>query len=997
MLIRVYPLDCHAFFKYFRYMEQLRYRFLCLLFLSFMSAHVFSQNLVINEVLAANYSGISDEDEEFSDWIELYNSSSSDLDLSTYKINDRRSAENAWAFPDLMISADGYFILWASGKDRTQTYIHADFKLSQGETVYLFTEDDILVDSLLIQSVCGDVSIGRANNEIRYFDQVTPGGPNNQSAYLGILENSIRFSHDGGIIAPLSLELSTTEDNATIRYTLDASEPTINSEEYIGAISINTNKVVRARLFKNNYLASKSISRTYLLNAQHDLPIIALVTEPDNFFDEDYGMYAFGSTFVNQYPFFGANFWEDWERPLHVSLYEEGELEFETNAGTKIFGGWSRANDLRSLSVFARGQYGSSEIDYKLFPELDQTTFQTFVLRNSGNDFLRSNMRDLTLTSLMKGSGLEFAAHRSVACYLNGTYWGMYNMREKINEHFIASKHDVVPDNIDLLEFNGAPILGDSTEYLNLITYVENNSLETDAKFDVVASQIDVENYIIYNVAQIYFDNSDWPGNNVKFWKTDNTKWRWILYDTDFGFGIWSPFGYFNNTLNFALEANGPVWPNPPWSTLLFRKSVENIGFRNRFINRFADELNSRFLPTRVNQHISNISQHISAEIDKHFVRYGEDPSVWDQELDVLRLFASNRPPVAKNFIISEFDLPDYHSLRLEINKPSQGYVYINKRLKIEQENWSGDYFETVPIELIAVARPGYVFSHWENGVNTDASKISLDLDSDKTLLAVFQEAEPDAASIIINEINYNASADNDSKDWIELHNLSDNYVDLTAWVLKDDDDTHSYVFPNGFLLEGKGYHVISRNIEAFKSIHPDVNNVLSGLGFGFSSGEDQVRLFNNNNALVDSVAYSSSAPWTELANGQGYTLELLLPDLDNLLAENWSHVHVNGSPGISNVDISSVEESEVNLDVQVYPNPISKQFTIEITQEKSNYLSIELLSGDSKLVKTIYQGQISSGTQRFMENISSLPNGSYVLRITNHKDLSILHKLVKI
>ena len=93
----------------------------------------------------------------------------------------------------------------------------------------------------------------------------------------------------------------------------------------------------------------------------------------------------------------------------------------------------------------------------------------------------------------------------------------------------------------------------------------------------VLKGEIDIENFIIYQVAQIYFDNTDWPGNNIKFWRPENGKWKWILYDTDFGFGIWGNNNYQNNTLSFALQSNGPGWPNPPWSTLLFRRLVQNI------------------------------------------------------------------------------------------------------------------------------------------------------------------------------------------------------------------------------------------------------------------------------------------------------------------------------------------------------------------------------------------------------------------------------------
>jgi len=950
---------------------------------------------MINEVLPSNVSVLADEDGDFSDWIEIFNPGSSELVLNGYKISDRSDSDRAWEFPEVSIASEDYMVLWASGKNKTGTEVHLDFKLSQGEVIYLFDTDDILIDSLIIGAVCSDVSFGLVNNDLRYFTLATPGTVNSQTSFLGLLENEIIFSNDGGSVSQFTLELSTSND-ATIRYTLDSTEPTQNSSEYAGPISINSTTVVRARLFKDEFLPSKSTSRTYLLNTQHTLPIITLVTEPDNFFDVENGIYAYGTDYVNQLPFFGANFWEDWERPLHLSFYNNNQLELEINGGTRIYGGWSRANDQRSLSFFARGQYGPSQINYKLFPGQDYDRFQSFVLRNSGNDFLRSNMRDITLTSIMKGSGLEFPDYRSVATYLNGEYWGMYNMREKINEHFLASKQDVNPVDITLLEFYGASIIGDSTSYLNLINYVESNSLVSNLNFSVVDEQIDVENYIIYNVAQIYFDNTDWPGNNVKFWKTENTKWRWILYDTDFGFGIWSPFGYLNNTLAFALEDSGPVWPNPPWSTLLFRKCAENQGFRHQFINRFADELNSRFLPMRVTQHISNIQAILSSEIVNHYQRWGGNQNSWNNELEGLRLFANNRPARVKDFIVSEFSLPDYHELRLEISNNAHGYVYINNRLKITQSTWTGDYFETVPIELIALPRPGFVFSHWENDLSSTESKIILDVNSDKTLRAVFEEVDPSIHSIVINEINYNSADDFDSKDWVELHNRSDNYLDLSGWVIKDSQDDQEFVFHDGFLLAGDDYIVVSRNLSAFQTVHPEVINAIGGLSFGFSSEMDDVRLYNSANTLIDSVTYSSTDPWDLLANGEGYTLELKMPDLDNSIPQNWSHIHVNGSPGVTNLVISSVENVIDGLDFKLFPNPINKELHITLQLEKPQEILLELLSANGVVLREIYSGLISTGRISLKENLGAFPAGLYLIRVKNKQGVSQLHKLIK-
>ena len=196
---------------------------------------------------------------------------------------------------------------------------------------------------------------------------------------------------------------------------------------------------------------------------------MSLVTDPYNLFDNDYGIYVYGDEYNPAYPHFGANFWEDWERPIHFSLYnEDGTLAANYNAGVKIFGGWSRGQDQRSLSIFARGGYGVSEFQYQFFEDINYDEFQSLVLRNSGNDWLRSNIRDIATTSLMEGTDLDYQRYTSVASYINGDYWGIYHMREKTSENMLASKHNIDADEIDLLELNAEIVDGNVISIQNI-------------------------------------------------------------------------------------------------------------------------------------------------------------------------------------------------------------------------------------------------------------------------------------------------------------------------------------------------------------------------------------------------------------------------------------------------------------------------------------------------------------------------------------------------
>ncbi|WGO98689.1 CotH kinase family protein [Saccharophagus degradans] len=620
--------------------------------------------------------------------------------------------------------------------------LHTNFKISSGgETLYLYNSNGVEVDAFDVPALITDISVGVSNSSgnIVYYQDTTPGAPNASTEYQGFVSSELVFSNNGGTSAATSVSISGAANGEQIRYTTNATIPTSSSSAYSSAIAISGNTVVRARAFLSGYIPSRTFSRTYLPEADHDIAVVTLVTEPSNFFDYTTGIYESGPNASNELPYFGANFWQDWERDIHFSFYEpNGELGLAMDAGVKIFGGWSRANSQRSLALYARGRYGESEIDYPLFPQREYQEFQSLVLRNSGNDWLNTMMRDAALTSLMDGSGLDIQAHRPTAVYLNGQYWGMYNLREKVSEHFLASRHNVEANTLDILEREGAVVDGSNVDYLALINFVENNSLSNTSNYNYVASEIDIENFITYYVAQIYFNNQDWPGNNIKYWRAPGGKWRWILYDTDFGFGIWNVYDYSADTLAFALSEFGPEWPNPPWSTLLFRKLMENDTFKSLFIRRFNDELNTRFEASHVTAHIDAMAAEIATEIPKQWQRWdGSDGANWQGNINNMKTFAQQRSANMIDYMQNNLAAGQLHPLTVTINNSARGKVQLNSAL-IESANWQGNYFENITLEATAIANDGYVFSHWEGASSATSTSITFSLNSATTLNAVF-------------------------------------------------------------------------------------------------------------------------------------------------------------------------------------------------------------------------------------------------------------------
>lgn len=874
----------------------------------------------------------------------------------------------------------------------TDNELHANFKISStSETIYLSNSGGDLVDELLVEDLQPNTSKGRSvrDNSLVFFNETTPGYQNSTTEFSGIISNEVIFSHPGGSVPSSTLSISLTGNTSgqTIRYTTDATIPTESSQVYSTPITISSNTVIRARIFQNNFIPTTSSSRTYLFNTNHQIDMMNLVSDPNNFFSQDNGIYVFGNSYDPNVPYFGANFWEDWERPVHVTFYENktGNIGTAFNAGIKIFGGWSRGqNDQRSLAIFARGEYGTSEINYPLFNTVNYQKFQALVLRNSGQDWLKSSIKDITLTSLMEGSGLDFQSYRPVATYINDEYWGMYNMREKVNEHMLASKHNIDADDIILLEGNGQVIEGSNESYLELIEYISNTDLTSDENFKYVSDRIDIKNYALYQATQIFINNTDWPGNNIKFWTHPEGKWRWVLYDTDFAFGpFWDVANYNQNTLDFALEANGPDWPNPPWSTLLFRKLLENLNFRNSFINRYADELNTRFLPEKVKAHIESVFQSVLPELNAHYTRWGASYDDALYYMEAMKTFAENRPAIVKDHIKNRFSLPNIYNITIVNNDISEGYVEVNDNLKIQSPNWNGDYFESVPITLEAIPEIGFEFSHWSGSVSSTSTTIEIDMQSNMSVIPNFTPTTA-VHPLVINEINYNSSDDADTGDWVELYNPNTISIDVSNWVVKDNDDSHLFVIPSGTTIDAQGFLVLVRSTADFSTVFPNLTNIVGDFTFGLGSTSDAVRLYNANSVLQDEVYYSSEFPWSDCAKGNGQTLELISPGLDNSLSDSWDCINQNGSPGQANERSLSTIASETPK-IKIYPNPVRDK--LYISGSYSNNISINIYSLLGKKVMTTNTSTIDVGFLR---------QGVYFVRVSiDNKTIS--QKLIKL
>jgi hypothetical protein len=782
--------------------------------------------------------------------------------------------------------------------------------------------------------------------------------------------------------SPIEVEIVSNGEYEKICYSLDGSEPDTNSPVYSKPIIVNSNSVLKVLAINTDGSYGSPTVASYFINPHHTLPIISLVTDPKNLWDDESGIYVKGNNAEDDLPYFGANFWQDWEIPVHIEMFEpDGSLAFSQFAGAKIFGGHSRIYPQKSLSIHTRKSYGKKNIKYQIFPDRETDKFSRLVLRNSGNDWNCSMIRDGVISKLFHPS-IDQQAFRSAVLYINGQYWGIQNIREKINAEFIESHHNIDEEEITILENYGYPLHGSKEDYVELLTFITNNDLAKQENYEYVESKIDISNYIHYLTANIYIDNRDWPASNNRYWKqdTENGKWKWISYDRDFGLGYSDINKVHFNTLEFALEPDGPDWPNPPWSTFLLRSLIRNASFRESFINDFADQLNSRWRPENVRKNIQNLRRKIDYEISHHLERWDGSIVKWQKNIYEMNVFSKKRPEIMYAHIQSTFDIPENHLMNLALKNDQSGHILINSILP-ESYPWTGRYFEGIPIHLTAIPEPGYRFSAWEGDIQSVNEQVEVIMNGDMTIIAVFELENEELSSIVINEIFYKSEGKK-IRDWIEIYNRGQSTINISNWTFKDEKHPEGFKIPANTIIQPGKFVIIARDKDNFREVYGQDIAVIGNINFGLSSFGECISILDPENNLADEVCYFSTFPWPD-TGGEG-SLALKGPNLSNSDFNNWfAHAHDKyGSPGNHNI------LPEPDLSFTVFPNPAQDYIILDFSMllKDRTIISIYDLAGNLIENRTIND----PGDNTFRLDFSKpIQPGIYMVSVSSNKHIA--------
>jgi hypothetical protein len=845
--------------------------------------------------------------------VQVHNTSAINPDLTSipYLSFGIRNTVHTWANPP------SWF-----GVNQPEHY-QANFKLSRnGETVYLTGPTSTVIDQRTFTNIEMDNSIGRLpDGSVIWctFSLPTPNAANNSSVcYAGYCSIPLYSKQAGFYTGSQWLTITTTQPSGVIRFTTDGKDVTASSPIYGAPILLSSTQTLKACVFAPGFLPSPTVVNSYFINENIHYPVFTITTDPENLFNYYTGIYVYGpnADSVNS-PYFGSNFWEDWEKPASIEFYDKSKNRVtKFNADISIYGNYSRGKPQKSFEIKMSDKYGTDELHYSFFSEkpfVDHV--DNIILRNAGTDNNMLHFRDHLMEQNLEGTYCDHPAQEEAVMFLNGQFWGIYQIAENEDNHYMKTNYDLKKDEIDLLKEGGTIEVkaGSDTGFYNMFNYAASMPPNDPAFYSGMNSRLDLQNYADYFISETYYCNEDWLGdwtNNVKFWReTDGGKWRYMNYDLDFGLFLQSHAD--DNILGRAINPNSSCYTSD-----LFDMMLSNDQFRRYFINRYADLMNTIFLPSHLLPQLQSIHDSMALDINRQYTRWGLTSLVWNTEYNKASSFINARLGYARYYVDSQFALNGQVTLYLDAVPAGAGRIKIST-ITPTTLPWNGVYFDGNPVTITAIPNPGYTFDYWTSNAvingHDQSQTTTYNFFTNDQIVAHFTGG-PATTQITFSEINYHSDSLFHSDDWIEFHNYGSTDIDISGWKFKDDQDNHIFEFPTNTVIAAGGYLVLAEDIADFSNAYPSVTNVMGPLGFSFANGDEQLRLFDYKDSLYLSVYYSDQMPWPEAADGEGYTLELLNPFSDLNDGNSWFAGCLHGSPGKAYSTISASINSTGNL-----------------------------------------------------------------------------------
>ncbi len=949
--------------------------------------------VVINEYSASNLSTIQDNYQKYEDWIELKNTGTTAIDLSGYFLSDDADEPQKFEIPSgVSIPAGGYLKVWASGRDEYSAgNLHTNFKLSQTkdnpEYIVFSQGNGSIIEAVQLEKTMKNHSRGRnpfGSDQWVIFTTPTPGMTNGGTSY-----NAYAPQPEVSLAAGFYLGSQTVELFAPagfdIRYTTNGSEPSSTSTLYSTPISISQPTIINARCFSSEpgihpgWIAFN----TYFINVTHTTPVISVSAATlDDLLNGNQSLQPFGT-----FEYFNKN-------GVRTTI---GYGEFNEH------GQDSWVHDQRSIDYITRDECGYNyAIRDTIIPITDRDEFQRIILRAAGDDNYpgidsSALLRDLFVqnTALMNGMHLDGRRGEKCVMYVNGQFWGVYGIREKVSDHDYTEYY-YGQDKYHLYylmlwggswaEYGGQAAWNDWNE---LHDFIKFNDMANQDNFEYVKTRLDYTSLVDYIILNSFVVCSDWINWNVGWWRGTNPegghlKWGYILWDED---------ATFNHYINYTgvpgtLPNVNPCFPqnltsDPEQHIYMFNRLRQNAEFQAYYTSRYIDLYNTVFKPDNMIPYLDEVAGKMEPEMEKHVQRWGGTVARWQSNVQKIRNFINARYQYLPQGLSSCMNLSGPYNYQVSVDPPEAGSILLNS-LNLNDFPWNGKYFGGVDVQLTAIpANSNIEFDYWEIPGHTilpaiNANSVKFAPVSDANIIAHFRY-KTYADSLVINEINYNPADNFDPGDWVEVYNPHPYALDASGWVFKDEDDAHEFVFPNGTIIPALGYLVICADGAAFHSLFPEVDNYIGDTGFGLSGSGELIRIYNPDGTLIDQVLFDDNDPWPNEPDGDGPTLELIHPSLDNSLPESWMSSPEHGTPGQKNSFWVAVPETTARpIELHIVPNPVVDKAYIRFGDETTHVSGkLSLLSTMGTLMRTVSIEKLNTYTL----DISDLPKGVYLIR----------------
>ena len=708
--------------------------------------------VTISEVMPANIGTYMNELYEYSGYVELHNDGTTDVDLKGYYLTLTTDgvAENSTINYSLTVKAGGYKLLYYDKKDSIEGHLSQKMD-PDGAALVLYNGSGSQVSALTYPALPAYLAYG-VNGSTTGYMLPTPAAANSDAYVKYSVCATPTFGTKPGLFSDAtsgSTAISCSQSGATIYYTTDGTLPSnTHGTKYTGEIAMSKNTVLRAIAYVDGYLPSAINTASYLFKDDahsycggFTVPIVSIVSDPANFTNDTIGMATIGTNGISS----GrscltgdANYNQDWHRPVNFEFIKDGSSVFNQEVEASIMGGCSRGYDVKSLKLASNKKCGTGKkkMKYAFFDDRDISKYKSVHLRNGGNAYNGIRFRDGFMQTLIQKTGIDYQSYRPVAYYLNGVYQGFIGLRERMNEDYLWSHYDLDEDDLDVITVSdkgSEASCGTLDGWNNLMTTCKESP--TDSGYYSKMNQLmDINEYLDYMIFEQFIVNTDWPSNNNKMWRknTNNGRFRWMIYDTDFGFGLYGGSApnytsYTTDMIQFSLGEGSVVnWGNGAssgdgyafttasnWKVLLFKSLMQNPEFKSKYLMKSLIHLNTDLSTS----HIKTVWDSISADAESEFCA-SHSPNEYykytygsDDEVTTILTFAEKRPGYVYDYLASYYG---GSLIDLKINSNIANAKWDLNGVRWDSSEYNSKYVRNNTLTVLPIAPANYTFDHWE-------------------------------------------------------------------------------------------------------------------------------------------------------------------------------------------------------------------------------------------------------------------------------------------